>query len=73
LQLLEVVPSAPSPMLYVDHVIGTGVDLLDAMPTVSTLPEGGQPEHRAISLPPLTHLRYCMKSVALDFVPQPAK
>jgi len=95
---------APSPLLYVDHVVGTGVDLFEAvrrndlegivakradgrytpeertwvfpriLATVSTLPEAGQPEDRATSpLPPPTHLRYCMKSVALDFVPQPAK
>jgi ATP-dependent DNA ligase len=25
------VPAAPSPLLYVDHVVGTGVDLFEAV------------------------------------------
>jgi bifunctional non-homologous end joining protein LigD len=30
-RLREVVPRAPSPLLYVDHVFGTGVDLFEAI------------------------------------------
>jgi hypothetical protein len=40
--------------------------------TVSTFDRATSPAPHP-PLPPPTHLRYCMKSVALDFVPQPAK
>jgi len=30
-RLREIVPAAPSPLLYVDHVVGTGVDLFEAI------------------------------------------
>jgi bifunctional non-homologous end joining protein LigD len=30
-RLREIVPPKPSPLLYVDHVVGTGVDLFEAV------------------------------------------
>jgi ATP-dependent DNA ligase len=30
-RLREIVPPAPSSLLYVDHVVGTGVDLFEAV------------------------------------------
>jgi bifunctional non-homologous end joining protein LigD len=30
-RLREIVPRAPSPLLYVDHVVGTGMDLFEAV------------------------------------------
>jgi hypothetical protein len=47
-RLREIVPAPPSPFLYVDHVVGTGVDLFDAVCRKRPGGHGRQAERRAV-------------------------